>query len=79
MEFLGNRRAANDPAALEDRDGQAARCEIARAHETVVTAADDDGVVAARGRHQRIRCREIAALPYSSVIPAATIEKPQST
>ena len=46
MEFLGDRGAADDVAALEHRDLEAARREIARAGEAVVAAADDDGVVA---------------------------------
>ena len=46
MEFLGNRRAAYHAAALEHRDGKSAGGEIARAHEAVVAAADDHGVVA---------------------------------
>ncbi len=81
MEFLGDRRAADHAAALEYRHRQAAGGEIARANQPVMTAADDDGVVAASGRHQRARGPPIerSGATYSSVIPAATIEKPQST
>ena len=67
MEFLGDRRAADDGAPLDDAGGKPRRSELRRAHETVVTAADDDGVVAR------------PSLRHYSASPAATCEKPQST
>jgi hypothetical protein len=57
MEFLGDCCTADHRAALEYRNGQATGSEITRAHQSVMTASDDDGVVAARGRHQRETCR----------------------
>ena len=72
MEFLGDRGAADDVAALEHADRLPAGGEIRGADEAVVAAADDDDVVArARARHGR-------GARYSSM-PAATVEKPQST
>jgi hypothetical protein len=43
-EFFGNRGAANDRAALEHMHTQTGRCQITRANETIVSAADDSGI-----------------------------------
>ena len=48
MEFLGHRGAADDPAALEHGHLQPGGGEVRRAHEAVVTAADDQRITAAR-------------------------------
>src|SRR5207249_10874898 len=61
-ELLGDRRAADDRAALEHPYSETGAGEIAGAHEAVVTAADDDDVVrhkanAASRSGRRRRCR----------------------
>ncbi len=44
-EFLGDGRAADDRAALQHPDTEAGACQITRADQAVMTAADDDDVV----------------------------------
>jgi len=44
VKFLGDRRAADDPAALDDLHGKARAREIGRAGEAVMSRADDDDV-----------------------------------
>ncbi len=61
-EFLGDRRAADDRAALEHPYFETGAGEIAGAYEAVMTAADDDDVVkhrtsAASRSGRRRRCR----------------------
>src|SRR5438876_4788573 len=93
MEFLGNRGASHDRAALEHRNRQAGSGKVARADKAVVTAADNERVVAAQSvahdsnpgasdRTVRDRCPPATAVSpsdYSSSMPAATVENPQST
>jgi hypothetical protein len=44
IKVLGHRCAADHMAALEHRDRQPRGCEVVRAHEPVVPAADDHGI-----------------------------------
>ena len=49
MEFLGDRGAAEDGAALEHAHGEARLGEVAGAGQAVVAAADDDDIEAGFG------------------------------
>src|SRR5665213_935060 len=74
VELLGDGGATHDGAALDDAHRLPRSSEVGRAHEPVMAATDDDGIeplaVAAHAGVARAR--------YSSM-PAATVEKPQST
>src|ERR1700692_770235 len=69
MEFLGDCGATQDRATLEHRYREACLGEVTRAHEPVVTAADDDGVEASDDRchcvipGERARPRGLASGP----------------
>src|SRR5690349_19748461 len=52
-DLFTDRCAADDFALFEYEHASAGSCEVSRAHETVVSAADDDGIVA--GAHARLR------------------------
>ena len=49
MEFLGDRRAADDRAALEHRDLEPGRGQVGGADQAVMAAADDERVALIRG------------------------------
>src|SRR5262245_2463461 len=51
MKLLGYRGAANHGAPLEDLDLQSGHAEVGRAGQSVVTGADDDGVIALHRWH----------------------------
>lgn len=67
MELRGDRRAADDRAALEDLDLQSGGGEIGRASEAVVAAADDDAVEDRVGRQGRYLIFVAVNLPPATV------------
>ena len=80
MEFLGDRGAAQHAAALEHAHLEAGAGEVRGAGEAVVAAADDDGVEARASRCHGVRSADAQTrIRLLVVIPAATIENPQST
>jgi hypothetical protein len=51
VKLLGDRRAADDRAPLDDPDAHPLLGEITRADEAIMASANDDDVVAARDAH----------------------------
>src|SRR5690606_3664583 len=77
MEFLGHRGAADVRMALEHDDTETRSGEIRGANETVMTAADDRGVVtrACWGFHRRLRPNP-AARPECTIRARSSISPP---